>query len=169
MSTIGTNYPSGSFLPPLHVIPSWAEPNQQIAPHHDLEKEAGPSFSRDTWTSVKARRSQGATPSFRGFRVFKNPNLVDLRAPSADPSARGTAGEANEASKEESLTDAASTDKNTRPEDFDSLVKQLESGMKRLNINMYEQRYHGKVFHHRHQSFLRFPPNALRFSLQLRH
>lgn len=146
MSTSRKDYSSGSSTENrLSELCGADQRCLQIAPHHDLEAEAGPSFTRETWASVKARRPEAAAPSFRGFRVFKSPKGVEPRTPSVGPSSTGSPTDNTSDPREERSVSIAPPQSDTRTEDLNSLVKELESGMKRLDINMYEQRYHGKV------------------------
>lgn len=106
----------------------------QLAPHLDLEAEAGPRFDRDTWAEVKAQR---ASDRSRSRKQGKTPTS-SLTTPT-DSTGLRPPGHYSVPSAPTSETEAS------RSQELGDLVEDLERGLKRMAIGPAEYRYHGKV------------------------
>lgn len=117
----------------------------RFAPFVDLEREVGPKFDRDTWASVKAAAtSPEQAPRNRSHKRKKPPSPTDKS--SSSPNSNKAADEIilRPPGFVESQSRNDSGSEESRSQDLNALVMDLEHGLKRMTIGTTENRFHGE-------------------------
>lgn len=98
----------------------------------NVEDEAGPKLTQDNWEQLVETQRATAVPRRRNPRSTAHTS--------------GDVSKATSPSIDHTRPDPAPAGDETRPLDLDELVKKLESGMKRMDINAPpEKRFQGQV------------------------
>lgn len=101
----------------------------------------GPTFDRDSWVQLKERPSVRASGRGRD----RKGNKLEMASPVIAETSSSSGGSLRHSGDPGQQSAIIHRSQDTRPQELNDLVQDLERGLKRMTIGPAEHRYTGKV------------------------